>query len=1076
MSVIYRKILEDYLMIKKGEEKKVLFFLLFFALLMMAQELGGGISLSIFLSRAGIGRLPLMLLLAAVMNFLAVISYVQLSSRRSNKNLFALIIGAGMAVLIPSRLLAPSLPTEMSYFFYAVSEFMTASVGLHFSVYLSDFFDTRQSKRLFPIIFAGSRIGGITGGLVLGVLTRWMSTLNMTYIWIFSLAGAWLLLLYIDKTFPPQVFDYEKQSRESSQFFKHLAGGMQFLRGSRLLKALTAGLFLLGFLSLVLKFLYSQVFVETFPNEDQLTVFYGLFTIAANVLGIFIQLVIANRLIDSLGLGISNSIYAVAFSLSFAGMGLFYGFPSAVWARFTDEQLESAIRNPVEGLLYNAIPDSERARARALSSGLITPLSAISGSIVLEMIKGPMHPVQIAVAGLLFSLIYIYVAHQQNKGYVDGLMQMVKERTLSLDDLANLRWEKASRKDLDALYALSCGEDLAVRGSATTLLLHLDEEIDFGRLSQSFFLWTPDVQEEFLKNYFRRQKEIDRNFLLRALGECQPGVKVLIIEFFIETADEGAGGAIRGFLSDGIDLHVQNSAIRYFYLSGGEGRQEALKLMEERFRSPLEAVIRANLAMIRDLYDETYLDYVKKLMEEPNKAIAIDAVNTLGVIYQPLGREEGEIQGVVRELMDRGGFHELRAAATILGKRVSPQERELLLGLLDTSSAPLRDYLIGILVSNYPNDQETFLQRLEFLGTPLNVRENLVILLQKQKKSPDGDRLKKVMKDLVGDYFLLILEQAWLRNNGQESSLMLEINERKKTQIRIIILELLEALLHQKVVVSLEKALLTKNPRLISNAMELFENLWDKKQAKSLITLLYPQDFEEDLKTSEKFLGDGQMTLEMILGRYLKPGLPRWDVCASLLLLGSFPGSLETFDITPFLSHGDPLVREIAQAIKDGPQAAEGGKMLTTIEKVICLKNAPIFKSLKMDELKMVAEIARERTCAPMENVIEKGEVGSTMFIIASGEVEVYLPGSPRKALATLGEAEFFGEMALFRDDVRSASIMTLKPTQLLCIERDHFFNLIYEKPEISIELIRVLSERLHWMDQNAKAQPGKQG
>ena len=303
----------------------------------------------------------------------------------------------------------------------------------------------------------------------------------------------------------------------------------------------------------------------------------------------------------------------------------------------------------------------------------------------------------------------------------------------------------------------------------------------------------------------------------------------------------------------------------------------------------------------------------------------------------------------------------------------------------------------------------------------------------------------------------------------------MELQERNKCQLRFMILGLLEILLHQKVVISIEKALITKNPRLISNALELFENMWDKKQSKHLVNLLYPCSFEEDLEMSMSFTGGKPISIEQLIRKYLKEDSPPWHISASLMLYSKVGDISFEPDMSIFINHKNSLVREIAGVIESrgmhpgkAVKVVEKGresKMLTTIEKVIYLKNAPLFKSLKMDELRVIADISRERNCTPGEVIIEKGDAGYTMYIIADGEVEIYLPGEPPKKLTTMKEPDFFGEMALFSTDVRSASVKALTPVRLLCLERDHFLNLIYEKPDISIEIIKVLSDRIRRLD-----------
>ncbi|MCD4786473.1 MAG: cyclic nucleotide-binding domain-containing protein [Candidatus Eremiobacteraeota bacterium] len=1064
------------LLIKRGEEKKLLLFFSFFLIIIMGTEIGAGVSMSFFLNNVGPEKLPFIFLFTAILNFGVVIAYMYLSSRKSNKAIFSYLLFGAAVIILPARLLLPYYPVIISYLLYAVYEFIFSAINLHFSVYLADYFDTMESKRLFPIIFSGSRLGGIIGGLLLTFLAPGIGSQNIIFIWLATLGAGILMLPYIEKKYPSQVFDYEKHSKESTMFFRHIKSGLEFMKGSNLLKALAGGLFLLGMLSLIIKFLYSDIFFQTFQG-DKLTAFFGIYIVASNILALILQLLVANKLIDSLGLGAANSTYAVCFSSGFLALIINYGFLSALWARFSDEQLESVLQDPVEGLFYNAVPDHERARAKALSSGMIKPLSEITGSLILQGIKGFLKPHAIAIFGFIISILYIIIAHLQNKGYVDGLMKMVRDNTLNLDDLENLRWEKASKKDLDTLYSMVSGKDEKVRGNAVTLLLHLDEDIDFGRISKGFFTWQTDTQEEFLAGYFNRAKNVDMNLLHRALAECSPNIKQLIIEYFIEITHKDAAGEIKKLMNQTEDLVLQNSAIRYFFITELDGIEEAGEKMRQRLSIDEPDIILANLAMIRQLYDDKYLDYIRKSITDSRRKIVIAAANTLAEVYQPLGREDAEILTLVDDLIRNGAYHETRAAVKILGKRAGEKEKETLIRLLGPSSRVLNQLIIEILVKNYPEDFDGYLKILDSPSEPLTTRENIILLLQKLKNIPDEykDRLKIALRSLVENYFEIILEQDCLVKLNLQDSLMAELQERNKCQLRLMILGLLGILLHQKVVISIEKALITKNPRLISNALELFENMWDKKQTKHLVNLIYPCNFEEDLEMSISFTGGEPISIEQLIKKYLKVDSPHWHICASLMLYSKVGDLSFIPDMSIFTNHNNSLVEEIAGMIESseaylktsGKVAKKGreSKMLTTIEKVIYLKNAPLFKSLKMDELRVIADISRERNCTPGEVIIEKDDVGHTMYIIADGEVEIYLPGDPPKRLTTMKEPDFFGEMALFSTDVRSASVKALTPVKLLCLDRDHFLNLIYEKPDISIEIIKVLSDRIRRQD-----------
>lgn len=106
----------------------------------------------------------------------------------------------------------------------------------------------------------------------------------------------------------------------------------------------------------------------------------------------------------------------------------------------------------------------------------------------------------------------------------------------------------------------------------------------------------------------------------------------------------------------------------------------------------------------------------------------------------------------------------------------------------------------------------------------------------------------------------------------------------------------------------------------------------------------------------------------------------------------------------------------------------------------------------------------------PAESPLAKeGDPGATMFIIASGKV-VVIKNTPagEKILATLGEGDFFGEMAIMgMQDRRGATVKTVIETTVLELSREAFEGFIRRSPEIAMSVIKSLTERVR--DANGK-------
>jgi len=111
---------------------------------------------------------------------------------------------------------------------------------------------------------------------------------------------------------------------------------------------------------------------------------------------------------------------------------------------------------------------------------------------------------------------------------------------------------------------------------------------------------------------------------------------------------------------------------------------------------------------------------------------------------------------------------------------------------------------------------------------------------------------------------------------------------------------------------------------------------------------------------------------------------------------------------------------------------------------------------------------------APGEYVFREGELGTEMYIIHEGQVEILnRVGDEERLLAVLEKGDFFGEMALLEDRPRAASARALTATRLLQINGSTFDQMLRDNPEIAVRMMRKLSRRLRETDDLLKAAMG---
>jgi len=96
------------------------------------------------------------------------------------------------------------------------------------------------------------------------------------------------------------------------------------------------------------------------------------------------------------------------------------------------------------------------------------------------------------------------------------------------------------------------------------------------------------------------------------------------------------------------------------------------------------------------------------------------------------------------------------------------------------------------------------------------------------------------------------------------------------------------------------------------------------------------------------------------------------------------------------------------------------------------------------------------------EIIIKQGESGNSMYVIQSGEVEVLRDNNGGQVqLAVRKTGDFFGEMALFSKEVRSATIRALGEARILTVDRKNLLQSIQKDPSLAFRIIETLSKRI---------------
>ena len=236
-------------------------------------------------------------------------------------------------------------------------------------------------------------------------------------------------------------------------------------------------------------------------------------------------------------------------------------------------------------------------------------------------------------------------------------------------------------------------------------------------------------------------------------------------------------------------------------------------------------------------------------------------------------------------------------------------------------------------------------------------------------------------------------------------------------------------------------------------ALEALDTIGDKKLAGSIVSLLEEEPAPSDssdviallLKSTDSWLRTLALrsTAELGLREFL-PLLHQLKSGPDLLLREAAQGALTQF--------GEEKPMDTL-------------KTVSILERVLLLREVPIFADLSPEDLELVANIAREEWYPQNTVIIQQGEEGNVMFVIVEGRLDVVRTADgAEQLLAQRGPGDFVGEMAVIESAPRLATLRTNSDVRVLAIDGETFKGILRERPDVSFAVLRNVSLRLREM------------
>lgn len=1072
---------------------------------------------SLFLIYFGARYLPYMYLANAGFLVFTSLIYTSLVDKIERRKFLGGLSLIFVASLITSHLVLIRRPHWFFPVLYIQAQVIWYFSLMQFWTFIGDLFDTRQAKRLFPLLGIGALLGMISVGVSSKRLVKAVGSENLFLIWaglIFtaSILGAIVYRCYGTGKTSAKTRVPPTPIRTRFPEWQMLKEGLREVGREPLLRCLAGYVLLLWTVYAIVDFCFNQTMRDKYPDPNDLTAFLGSFVGVQGLLCLVVQVFFTRGLISWLGVGTTITFHPAFLVLGTAWMSIQYGYASVLSTKLGDATMLYTFSDSSYQLLYNPVPADRRARVRGFIEGYIRPLSLAAAGALVLIGNSYLKPLrlsgkvftpgqQLSWGALALSTLWLGFALTAKKGYIRALLRNLRGENLSLRQAAASALSKL--RDATSLSILS--ESLQSEQPARVIAaIELLESFGTRDATQAIAALLTDADAGVRATAVSALGRLDSaefsERLTPLLRDPDGRVRANTIEALARTRDPAVIDKIRPLLQDPSVRTRVNTVLSIAAIQGVTAAAEWLPLLRDLAHGDHRARSAAAFALARLPLDES-MDLLSDLLKDPDLRIRCAAADALGKIGSPR---------VILNLIEAlAGPAELRhqarrSLAAIVERYGRETTRNLVASALTSSRAEIRSELADVL--GRLKDPQVIETLISLLNDPeWRVRWKVLKSFARLSRSgPLPERVRAALfgyarEELANFRQSLLCSQKLLpqpSNDGERVLARALEEDRAKIEERVFYM--LGIVCGRDRMLAIHEKLNSRDARLKADALEALDNLAPRPLARQVLQLLEPSPAVKEqpqplapllasLANHAKpwiractayYLGyDAQADRENLLQVRLSD--PVSIVRETALYAGwlAFNGAWRS-RVDAASQSPDPALRRAAQRIlkfdwANDPQmfSRRDELMLLAVEKVLFLKSAPLFACLDSEEVAALADITLEQEYNPGDLVYQAGQPAEHVYVIVRGKVEVlHRTNSTEYVIAVLGEKECFGEMAILDDEPRSAAVRALEPTLVLKIDRDSFRELIHERPQISFAIFKILTSRLRQKNLEAES------
>lgn len=1105
----------NVLNIKRGEERRLLLLsavVFFFILGITWAQI---VIPAAFVAQVGVDLLPYVFIGDAIAIIITMMLYSAFVDRYPHSRVMIGIVMIGLVGIAIGYLLLEFGYTSIAFIYlYLLFRVLIETVSIHLGTYIASFFDTQSAKRALPILFSVLRVAVIVAGLTVPLLNSILGEKEILLLWGVAFGCMALVVTIIPRSLPanqlPAPID---PLAVRPSYIENVREGFRFVRNTPFLRAMAVTAVLVIIVSTVLNFESAQAFSSQLQTTEGISNFTGALTALGGLIVLPIQLFLYSRIVSRVGVGNTSLIFPIT---TLAVSGFMIAYPGALWvaglAFFNVGTLNVAFRAITDDLLYNAVPAQVKGRARASINGIIVPFGTMLAGVMLLLpqIVGAYWflPVLLGLPAISYLLGALIVRRMYGRALINMLERenysliLRSAGNLNFNDMATINYLKTKLTDRNDPNSVIITVSLLLEGlgkDAIPLLepiLH-DAEPDL-RAAVLDVLVDSDVRGDSTRRlYVDLLKDQDWRIRKRAL-------------LGLET------------LASPPDADYLEAAVALLDDTDEEIRAQVIPVL---LRTPHENVARAALARLVYSHDPRlrslgasalgrvtnpqYLEMLLNCLGDPVESVHLDAVMSLEMVVSRIDVPSGyvgNLAGKLRLLLNDHIVRTRLACVRIAGRIDRQISTPILIAALQDQSRTVRDAAVEALTKH----GDHILPALKPLAESMdrNTRKMGLLPLARIRRDEYESQIHDAIAEDIEDIYIHLNRLFPLESFHTMSSVSIlksTIYEYCNDLLEDIF-DMISAMYAPAQVNVVRESLTRREGHVRANAIEALETMIPPSMASMLAPLCDPtvNDHERARLGRQKY-NLSMPTVRQVFTELMRDDCNPWFRAITAFTLGEMtPADVKasprkrSVNLLGMLAEGDstepakpdqPFTRAEVERLLEGRShetsedvliamdatrrmikgqtivdAQREGKMLSAVEKVVFLKGVPFFQGMTVNQLKVLANVCDEELFPENTVIFDEGSPGGKLYVIVSGKVGVerFNKATKKSArLSTLETRSYFGEATLFDNSPATTIALALTETLTLRLRYEPLVALMQEYPELSLELIKVLSQRL---------------